>query len=130
MATCFVDGLYPSVTFGMSKGSHLLRLATISLQAAGVDILTFGQYLQPTPLHLEVTEYVTPEKFEYWRRYGEDFIGFRCSRETLHTAEQHKYELAGQSEALLCILCSSAVHTCLDGALQVCSFRPVGPQLL
>ena len=44
---------------------------------AGVDILTFGQYLQPTPAHLEVAEYVPPEKFEYWRRYGEEVVGFR-----------------------------------------------------
>ena len=51
--------------------------AALPKQAAGVDILTLGQYLQPTPLHLEVTEYVTPEKFEHWRRYGEDVIGFR-----------------------------------------------------
>lgn len=43
-----------------------------------MDILTFGQYLQPTPLHLDVKEYVTPEKFEYWRKYGEEVIGFRC----------------------------------------------------
>ena len=44
---------------------------------AGVDILTLGQYLQPTPLHLSVKEYVTPDKFEHWRRYGEEVIGFR-----------------------------------------------------
>ena len=43
-----------------------------------MDILTFGQYLQPTPAHLEVAEYVTPEAFERWRRYGEDVVGFRC----------------------------------------------------
>ena len=44
---------------------------------AGVDILTLGQYLQPTPLHRSVKEYVTPDKFEHWRRYGEEVIGFR-----------------------------------------------------
>ena len=43
----------------------------------GVDILTFGQYLQPTPLHLSVKDYVTPENFEYWRRGGEELVGFR-----------------------------------------------------
>lgn len=32
--------------------------------------------VQPTPLHLTVKEYVTPEKFDYWRQYGES-IGFR-----------------------------------------------------
>lgn len=46
--------------------------------APGVDILTFGQYLQPTPKHLDVVEFVTPEKFEHWRRYGEEVIEFRC----------------------------------------------------
>lgn len=45
---------------------------------AGVDILTLGQYLQPTPLHLSVKEFVTPEKFEHWRKFGEEEIGFRC----------------------------------------------------
>ncbi len=39
-----------------------------ALQAVGVDIFTLGQYLQPTPKHLEVTEFVTPEKFEHWRK--------------------------------------------------------------
>lgn len=38
----------------------------VDLKEAGVDILTFGQYLQPTPHHLPVAEYVTPEKFEHW----------------------------------------------------------------
>ena len=47
------------------------------LISTGVDILTFGQYLQPTSKHLEVTEFVTPEKFEHWRKYGEEVIGFR-----------------------------------------------------
>ena len=52
----------------------------VDLKEAGVDILTFGQYLQPTPLHLSVKEYVTPEKFEHWREYGENVVGFRCSK--------------------------------------------------
>ena len=49
------------------------------MRTAGVDILTFGQYLQPTPAHLEVAEYVPPEKFEHWRRYGEEVVGFRSN---------------------------------------------------
>lgn len=42
------------------------------IQDVGVDIFTLGQYLQPTPTHLDVAEYVTPEKFEHWRKYGEE----------------------------------------------------------
>jgi lipoic acid synthetase len=34
------------------------------LRNAGVQILTIGQYLQPTPKHLPVSEFVTPEKFD------------------------------------------------------------------
>lgn len=50
----------------------------VDLKEAGVDILTFGQYLQPTPQHLTVKGFITPEKFEHWRKYGEQVIGFRC----------------------------------------------------
>lgn len=51
----------------------------VDLKEAGVDILTFGQYLQPTPQHLTVKDFITPEKFEHWRKYGEEILGFRCS---------------------------------------------------
>ena len=47
---------------------------------AGVDIFTLGQYLQPTPAHLPVAEFVTPDKFEHWRRFGMEEIGFRWAR--------------------------------------------------
>jgi hypothetical protein len=44
---------------------------------AGVEIFTLGQYLQPTPSHLPVTEFVPPEKFEHWAKFGMEEIGFR-----------------------------------------------------
>ena len=37
------------------------------LRAHGVDVVTFGQYLQPTKRHLKVADYVTPEAFDRWR---------------------------------------------------------------
>lgn len=37
---------------------------------AGVKVLTIGQYLQPSPEHLPVQEYVTPEQFEIYRKEG------------------------------------------------------------
>lgn len=45
------------------------------LRAQGVDILTIGQYLQPTKKHLPVAEFVKPEKFEEYKRIGEE-LGF------------------------------------------------------
>lgn len=40
------------------------------LVAVGLDILTLGQYLQPTKMHLEVAEFVHPDKFEFFREEG------------------------------------------------------------
>ncbi len=46
------------------------------LRAAEVDILTLGQYLQPTPKHLEVKEFITPEAFDEYKTIGLD-LGFK-----------------------------------------------------
>ena len=40
------------------------------LLTAGVDFLTIGQYLQPTPRHAAVARYVTPDEFDDFRRLG------------------------------------------------------------
>jgi lipoic acid synthetase len=40
------------------------------LRDAGVDILTLGQYLRPTPNHLPVARFVTPEQFVSFREAG------------------------------------------------------------
>jgi lipoic acid synthetase len=40
------------------------------LKRAAVDIVTFGQYLRPTPNHLPVERYVTPQEFETYRQWG------------------------------------------------------------
>jgi lipoic acid synthetase len=41
------------------------------LRAAGVEVATIGQYLQPTRRNLAVAEYVPLERYERWRAYGE-----------------------------------------------------------
>ena len=40
------------------------------LRAHGVDILTLGQYLRPSPKHLPIVRYVPPEEFDELRRAG------------------------------------------------------------
>jgi lipoic acid synthetase len=45
------------------------------LRAADVNVVTFGQYLQPTSRHMKVVEYVTPEKFQHWQTVSEE-MGF------------------------------------------------------
>ncbi|KAK8951024.1 hypothetical protein KSP39_PZI003148 [Platanthera zijinensis] len=64
-----------SIMLGLGESDDEVKETMTDLRAIGVDILTLGQYLQPTPLHLTVKEYVTPEKFAFWKDYGES-IGF------------------------------------------------------
>lgn len=45
-------------------------------RAVGVEVFTIGQYLQPTPRHLAVKEFITPEQFEKYRIAGLE-KGFR-----------------------------------------------------
>src|SRR5205814_3393312 len=47
---------------GETQGELLDTLA--DLHAAGVELLTLGQYLQPSPEHLAVVRYVPPEEFD------------------------------------------------------------------
>jgi lipoic acid synthetase len=46
------------------------------LRNAGVEVLTIGQYLQPTKKHLPVKEYISPERFAEYRTAGLE-KGFR-----------------------------------------------------
>lgn len=46
------------------------------LRGTGVDIVTIGQYLQPSLRNLPVAEYISPWQFEAWRGYGLS-LGFR-----------------------------------------------------
>jgi lipoic acid synthetase len=46
------------------------------LREWGVEILTLGQYLQPSKQHLPIERYVPPDEFDELKRYGLE-IGFR-----------------------------------------------------
>ena len=45
------------------------------LRSVGCDVVTFGQYLQPTKRHLKVIEYIHPDQFKMWQKVAED-MGF------------------------------------------------------
>jgi lipoic acid synthetase len=52
---------------GLGETEEELFCAMEDLRRAGCDILTLGQYLQPTPRHLPVVEFVSPSRFEAYR---------------------------------------------------------------
>jgi lipoyl synthase len=63
------------IMVGLGESDAEVRQTMEDLRAAHCDILTIGQYLQPTPKHLEVAEFVTPEQFAKWAEFGKS-IGF------------------------------------------------------
>lgn len=59
-----------SLMLGLGETETEILKTMDDLRATGVDILTLGQYLQPTRNHLPVVEYVTPEMFNRYRELG------------------------------------------------------------
>ncbi|TDA69792.1 MAG: lipoyl synthase [Clostridia bacterium] len=60
---------------GLGEKVAEVELVMQDLRAAGCDILTIGQYLQPTAGHLPVQEFVHPDVFSHYERLGRD-MGF------------------------------------------------------
>ncbi len=63
------------IMVGLGETDEEVRAVMQDLRAVDCDILTIGQYLQPTAKHLGVNEFVTPAQFDAWREFGET-IGF------------------------------------------------------
>lgn len=58
------------IMLGLGETREDVYRAMEDLVANGCDVLTLGQYLQPTKLHLPVEEFVTPDTFEHYREVG------------------------------------------------------------
>lgn len=63
------------VMVGLGETDAEVRQVMRDLRAVDCDILTLGQYLQPSQKHLGVDAFIPPEQFDAWREYGEA-IGF------------------------------------------------------
>ena len=59
-----------SLMLGLGETEDEIVEAMDDLRAAKVDILTFGQYLQPTANHYPIERWVTPDEFEKYRQWG------------------------------------------------------------
>jgi len=61
-----------SLMLGLGETDREIGECMDDLRAANVDILTLGQYLQPTANHYPIARYVTPAQFEQYRQWGLD----------------------------------------------------------
>ncbi|MBD2354377.1 lipoyl synthase [Tolypothrix sp. FACHB-123] len=63
------------IMVGLGETDAEVRQVMQDLRAVDCDILTIGQYLQPSQKHLKVDNFITPEQFAAWQAYGEE-LGF------------------------------------------------------
>jgi lipoic acid synthetase len=60
-----------SIMLGLGESEEEVIQTIKDLRSVGVSILTIGQYLQPTPKHLPLIEFIAPEKFSWFREIAE-----------------------------------------------------------
>ena len=63
------------IMVGLGETDAEVRQVMEDLRQVDCDILTIGQYLQPSQKHLQVNEFVTPEQFAAWQTFGAE-LGF------------------------------------------------------
>ena len=63
------------IMVGLGETDAEVRQVMTDLRRVDCDIITIGQYLQPSSQHLEVKEFVPPSQFKEWQNFGES-IGF------------------------------------------------------
>lgn len=89
------------IILGMGEEEEEVRQAMADVREAGVDILTLGQYLRPSPAHIPVARWVSPEEFARWKEVGEEEMGFAhveagpLVRSSYHAKEQAREVEAG-----------------------------------
>lgn len=59
------------IMLGLGESKEEVYQAMDDLAAVNLDVLTLGQYLQPTKMHHEVVEFITPEMFAHYKEEGE-----------------------------------------------------------
>ena len=64
-----------SLMLGLGESNEEILETLRDLRSVDCDVVTFGQYLQPTKRHLPVQEFVSPEKFQSWQKTAEA-LGF------------------------------------------------------
>ena len=82
------------VMLGLGENETELFQTMDDLREVGCEVLTMGQYLRPTPKHLPVVEYITPEQFNYYSDIarGKGFLYVASGplvRSSYHAADFH-----------------------------------------
>jgi lipoic acid synthetase len=80
------------IMVGLGESADEVRATIEDIRGAGVEILTIGQYLQPTPRHLAVDRFVHPDEFAAYRTHALALGFAHCEAGPLVRSSYHAHE--------------------------------------
>ena len=83
------------IILGLGEEPDEIRQTLRDIRGAGVEIMTLGQYLQPTSKHLPVDRFVTPEEFAEYKEYALELGFAHCESGPLVRSSYHAHEHVG-----------------------------------
>jgi len=91
------DGLYEGrvktgIMVGLGESEEEIRATIRDIRGAGVEVLTIGQYLQPTTKHLPVDRFVHPDEFAAYKTYALELGFAHCESGPLVRSSYHAHE--------------------------------------
>ena len=87
------------IMVGLGERREEVSATLADIRAAGVQVLTIGQYLQPTQEHLPVDRFVPPGEFADYRREALELGFLHCESGPLVRSSYHAHEHVGNSSA-------------------------------
>jgi lipoyl synthase len=88
----FAGRVKTGIMLGLGETSEEVRATLADIRAAGVEVLTIGQYLQPTPKHLPVARFVPPEEFAGHKAFALGLGFLHCESGPLVRSSYHAHE--------------------------------------
>lgn len=80
------------IMLGLGESADEVRATLTDIRATGVQVLTLGQYLQPTPKHLPVDRYVHPDEFAEHKAFAMELGFLHCEAGPLVRSSYHAHE--------------------------------------
>jgi len=88
----FAGRVKTGIMLGLGETADEVRATLTDIRATGVEVLTLGQYLQPTPEHLAVDRYVHPDEFAAHQAYAMELGFLHCEAGPLVRSSYHAHE--------------------------------------
>lgn len=84
-----------SIMLGCGETPDQVVKTMEKVRVAGVDVMTFGQYMRPSKRHMPVSEYVTPEAFDKYQKLGMEMVSLLFVFELTYFGERNNHSFCG-----------------------------------